>query len=446
MIDLKPLVNKTVDFAYRGARLSFDLSHALFSSFAIDTGTRLLLKEIAHDEILAKAESVLDAGCGAGILGISLSASCPGAKVVMRDRDILACVFSERNCWRNGIPAKRLDLDGNPAEAISKRPPKHKENEERRNNTIIAPGLLGDDDPLGPYDLVVSNLPAKAGPAILSRFVDTCSSSLLKPGGRLAFVIVNTLAGFADGWCASSGLTLLKKTVAKSHTVFVLEKKADTGIAPAMSADRPASLPAGRNPDSDNLNPYRRSSASRRLGRYSVSASGYWGLPEFDTTSFATSLALEALERACSGNLVRDFLIVEPGIGLAALWAGKALGPTRIHAASRDLLALRATRANIEAAVVPAPEFLPLQSIDISQARDAMFDAILWYPDEIPEYDAITPAWEFLNRTAKMGAAVVIVASATTIARFEKIKPAGMQRLGEKKSKGFASLMVRRIA
>ncbi|PKL03286.1 MAG: methyltransferase, partial [Spirochaetae bacterium HGW-Spirochaetae-9] len=69
MTELQPLVNKTVEFAYRGARLSFDLSHALFSSYAIDTGTRFLLKEIAHDEALARARSILDAGCGAGIIG-----------------------------------------------------------------------------------------------------------------------------------------------------------------------------------------------------------------------------------------------------------------------------------------------------------------------------------------------------------------------------------------
>ena len=200
MIDLKPLVNKTVDFAYRGARLGFDLSHALFSSFDIDTGTRLLLKEIAHDEILMKARSVLDSGCGAGIIGVSIAASCPEAKVVMRDKDILACAFSERNCWRNGIHAKRLNLDGNPSEPIAKRPPKHKENEERRNETIIAPGLLGEDDPLGPYDLIVSNVPAKAGPTILSWFVTTASKKLLNPGGRLAFVIVNSLADLADEW------------------------------------------------------------------------------------------------------------------------------------------------------------------------------------------------------------------------------------------------------
>jgi len=446
MIDLKPLVNKTVDFAYRGARLGFDLSHALFSSFAIDTGTRLLLKEIAHDELLAKAESILDAGCGVGILGISLAASCPGAKVVMRDRDILACAFSERNCWRNGIPAKRLDLEGNPVEAILKRAPKHKENEERLKDTIIAPGLLGDDDPLGPYDFIVSNLPAKAGPTILSRFIEICSSKLLNPGGRLGFVIVNTLAGFADEWCASSGMILVKKTIAKSHTVFLREKKAEAGSPAEPPELAPAQRPADGGPEGDRLLPYRRSSASRRLGRYSVHAEGYWGLPEFDTTSFATSLAVEALERACAGSLVRDFLIAEPGIGLAALWAGKALGPARIHAASRDLLSLRATKANIEASGGPTPEFLPLQSIDIGQARDAMFDAILWHPDEIPEYDSISPAWEFLKRAAKMGAAIVIVASATTIARFERIKPAEMQRLGEKRSKGFAALMVRRIA
>ncbi len=121
MTDLQLLVNKTVDYAYRGARLGFDLSHALFSSFTIDTGTRFLLKEIAHDEVITGALTILDAGCGTGIIGISLAASCPQAKIVMRDRDILACAFSERNCWRNGIPVKRLNLDGGEAPSIGKK-------------------------------------------------------------------------------------------------------------------------------------------------------------------------------------------------------------------------------------------------------------------------------------------------------------------------------------
>jgi len=225
LIDLLPLVNKTVEFAYRGARLGFDLSHALFSSFAIDTGTRLLLKEIAHDEVITGAASILDSGCGTGIIGISLAASCPSAKVVMRDRDLLACVFTERNCWKNGIPARRLAIDGKAIAPISKKPPKHKPNAERKDEGIIAPGLLGEDDPFGPFDAVVSNLPAKAGPAVLAAFVVACAKKLLNPGGRLAFVIVNTLVGLADSWPSGSGMILVKKTPGRSHTVYVLEKE-----------------------------------------------------------------------------------------------------------------------------------------------------------------------------------------------------------------------------
>ncbi|MCX8014220.1 MAG: class I SAM-dependent methyltransferase, partial [Rectinema sp.] len=99
---LDPLVNKTVEFAYRGARLKFDLSHALFSSYDIDAGTRLLLKEIASEPAIVEAGRVLDAGCGTGVIGISLAASCPAMDIVMRDRDLRAVAFAARNARRNG--------------------------------------------------------------------------------------------------------------------------------------------------------------------------------------------------------------------------------------------------------------------------------------------------------------------------------------------------------
>ena len=447
MIDLLPLVNKTVEFAYRGARLGFDLSHALFSSFAIDTGTRLLLKEIAHDEVITGAASILDSGCGTGIIGISLAASCPSARVVMRDRDLLACAFSERNCWKNGIPARRLDLNGKAVAPISKKPPKHKANAERKNEVIIAPGLLGEDDPFGPFDAVVSNLPAKAGPAVLAAFVGTCAKKLLNPGGRLAFVIVNTLAGLADSWPSGSGMVLVKKTPGRSHTVYILEKEG--GKVPVDSAEisgEPRSTENIPIPSFEEraggIGFYVRSTSKRRIGRYTVQAQGFWGLPEFDTTSYATELAVDALEKATAGCLVRDFLVSGPGIGLAALWACKTLGPVRVRALSRDLLSLFAACANIKSQESSSAEFLPCASFDSDSIGAASLDCVLWIPDEIPEYDAIPPTWDFFLRSAKRGAGIVIVSSPTVIARFEKARPAGLQRLGEKKKKGFAALMV----
>ncbi len=358
----------------------------------------------------------------------------------MRDRDILACAFSERNCWRNGIAATRFDLEGRAVGPIARRAPKHKHNNERRAALVIAPGLLGESDPEGPFDLVASNLPAKAGAAILSAFIGRSASTLLNPGGRLAFVIVNTLAELADTWCSSSGLDLVKRTAGKGHTVFILEKPGEAS-SPAIES----SIKTGPDPFEAFCALYRRSQARRGLGRYSAQVSGFWGLPEFDTPSFATELALEALEKACAGSLVRDFLISEPGIGLAALWACKSLGPSAIYVMSRDLLSLRATQANLEALTGPSPAFSALPSIDRAVVEDASLDAALWFPDEVPDYDGIKPDWEFLVRSVKKGGSVVIVSSSTIISRYEKNKPAGMQRLGEKKKKGFSALMARRV-
>ena len=446
MIDLLPLVNKTVGFAYRGARLGFDLSHALFSSFDIDTGTRLLLKEIARDEAVTGAASILDAGCGTGIIGISLAASCPSARVVMRDRDLLACAFSERNCLKNGIPARRLDLEGKAVAPISGKPLKQEAKAERKNEVIIAPGLLGEDDPFGPFDAVVSNLPAKAGPAVLTAFVGACAKKLLNPGGRLAFVIVNTLADLADSWSSGSGMALVRKTPGKSHTVYILEK--EIGEAPGERAKIPfEARDADHSPipsfeeRAESVGFYVRSTSMRQVGRYTVQANGFWGLPEFDTTSYATELAVDALEKATAGCLVRDFLVSGPGIGLAALWARETLGPVRVRALSRDLLSLFAAGVNVKNQEPRSAEFLPCASFDADSIGAASLDSVLWIPDEIPGYDDIPATWDFFLRSAKRGAGIVIVSSPTLIARFEKARPTGVQRLGEKKKKGFAALM-----
>jgi hypothetical protein len=426
-MDLAPLVNKTVDFAYRGARLSFDLSHALFSSFAIDTGTRFLLKEIAHDETITEARLLLDTGCGAGIIGISMAASCPDTTVVMQDRDLLACAFTERNCWKNGLPNRRFGLGGEERAPIGKVPANKKASASRPGAIFIEPGLLGQGDSRAPYDAILSNLPAKAGTTILSKFIQLCGSSLLAPGGKLAFVIVNTLAVLADGWCESSGLALEKRVAGKGHTVFILRK-------PEISA-------AGRDQSLPSFDIYHRTKSNRALGRYSTIVNGYWGLPEFDTNGFDSELAIVGLEKACAGSLMRNILVFEPGIGLAARWACRAFGAGTVHVLSRDMLSIAATRENIAVDKGKAPGFEALDWLDSDLIPPASMDAVIWFPVEIPEYDFISPAWNTMLSATKKGGGVIIVASSGTIARFEKTKPAGMRKLGEKKKKGFTLFM-----
>lgn len=448
MKDLSPLVNKTVEFAYRGEKLSFDLSHALFSSFSIDQGTRLLLKEIAHDEGILKARSILDAGCGTGVIGISLAACSPEAEVVLKDRDLLACEFSQRNCWRNGIAAKRFDHLGAEAPRIEKRAPKHKASGQRTSPVLIAPGLLGLPDPFGPYEAVVSNLPAKAGPAVLERFVHACASDLLVPGGTLAFVIVNSLAELADAWTGKSGLLLEKRTQAKSHTVFVLRRPAPEAAEGYNAAGSSVesiqrSMENAQGLAKPDLLPYRRTQGTRTCGRYRLPISGFWGLPEFDTNSFATDLAIQSLEKALAGSLVRDFLCLEPGLGVSAAWMAKISSPLRIRLRSRDFLALAASEANAQGRGV---EFFAESAFDEPGSIETpagKVDCILAFPDDIPGFDGAEALWDLAQERLKRGGCLVVVDSPTFIARFLKRKPSGLQRLSEKRSKGYCALALR---
>jgi hypothetical protein len=434
MNDLLPLVNKSVDFAYRGQRLIFDLSHALFSSFSIDVGTRLLLKEIAHDEGIIKARSILDSGCGTGIVGISLAACSPQASVVLKDRDLLACAFSERNCWRNGIATRRFNFKGEELPPIAKRYPKHKALPPRNTPVVIAPGLLALPDPSGPYDAVVSNVPAKAGPVVLQRFVDACARELLAPGGTLAFVIVNSLAQLADGWVEESPFVLAKRVQARSHTVYVLRKPGDAAAQELSDRVQADSLP--------DLEPYRRTLMPRQCGRYKIPIAGYWGLPEFDTNSFATDVAIQCLEKAVAGTLVRDFLCIEPGLGIACAWMAKVSSPLRIHARSRDLLALAATESNTKGKGI---EYFPESEPGEDESSRGLVDCILAFPDDIPEYDGAGPLWDLAQSRLKRGGNLVVVDAPTAISRLLKRKPGEFQRISEKRAKGYSAVTLRKV-
>lgn len=407
---LHPLVNKTVELAFRGIRLRFDLSHALFSSFDIDAGTRLLLKAAARDPRLEAAGSVLDAGCGVGVLGLCVAAAFPHAHVALRDRDLLAAAFTARNRDLNGIPAERASVSG---------------------------GLLADGAEGGPYGYILSNLPAKAGSEILGEFVRRCATGLLAPGGGLAFVIVATLAAAARDWCAQAGFAEWTEIPSGGHSVFVCARAdAPLGTRAAAPAEAVAAAPG--------LALYRRSDASFELGTAHIRACGYRGLEEFDTVSYGTEAAIAAAAKCAAGSLVRHALFVEPGIGLSALWARRVFGPDRITIASRDLLALEASRANLSADGLDGAALRSLSSLEFREIGDASCDLQIWRADETPRTDWAASMWSTIARVAKSGSSFVAVCSTGGAARFARRPPRGMRILGEKKKKGFVAVFGRR--
>jgi predicted O-methyltransferase YrrM len=463
--DLESYVNKTVDFKFNGAELRFDLSHALFSSFAIDAGTRLLLKAVARDPVLGTAKRILDEGCGVGVIGLCMAKAFPEAEVLLRDRDSLAVAFSERNRLFNKLRGTTAWTDPDTGTSRSTRPAPR-----------VEWGLLADgredsrsasDNSCG-YDFVLSNLPAKAGAPVLASFFARLSGisgrlsgisgglsgrigegrggpALLVPGGRAGVVIVKPLADAALVWIADAGLTVVGEARGSGHNVYIVERShVDAGAEPMNPAE--STIPAEPSAlASPNLEAYIRGESRFKLADFAYRAHGFWGLPEFDTPGFGSSVAAEVLSRVYAAGKptlsCADALVIEPGVGHLALWIGRELAPKRLTAASRDALALEATKLNLSA--LPArsrPVYAAVDALDTAALPLASFDLVAESPDIVPERDWIGSAWARAGSLVKSGGVYLVVCPPTEMTRLEKRKPTGALRwslLSQRRKKGF---------
>ena len=122
--------------------LKFRVSQALFSSHQIDTGTQRLLKTVL-DFPFDEGGKILDLGCGYGPIGLTLAKRNPGSFVHMVDRDILAVDYARQNGILNGL------------------------------DNCIAYGSLGYDDVTEhDFDLIISNIPGKAGETVITALLE----------------------------------------------------------------------------------------------------------------------------------------------------------------------------------------------------------------------------------------------------------------------------------
>ena len=84
-----------------------------FAHGRLDRGTALLLKVIsAHPAILKAAESALDFGCGAGVIGLYLLSRQPALQMTLLDSSALALESARRSLEANGFQANLLPSDG----------------------------------------------------------------------------------------------------------------------------------------------------------------------------------------------------------------------------------------------------------------------------------------------------------------------------------------------
>lgn len=188
---MDPYFKKQTTYYHRGHTFTFDIGHTLFSSFEVDEGTDVFLRFVQT----AGARTILDLGCGYGPIGIILATLCPDAQVVMVDKDLLAVRYANINIAHNKVT----------------------------NATVV--GSVGlESVPDLPYDLIVSNIPAKVGDEAIEQEFLLAPYQRLKPGGDYWFVVVSGLNHLIPRLGQRHQLKLKEVKKRAGHSVYHLHK------------------------------------------------------------------------------------------------------------------------------------------------------------------------------------------------------------------------------
>jgi len=461
---------KEVDFLWRGQSMRFALSHGIFSSNDIDPGTRLLLKAVSLEldgmasEKRLLPSRILDAGCGCGVIGIALARALLAAigssgkkpealqtiRVRAQDRDELARAFTIVNARRNGLDNQALEA-------------------------FAEPLIAGPPD--ARYDLILSNLPAKAGQSVLKDFI-LRSPGLLSPCGQVAVVIVNTLAAEVQEWIAQGGAPLRGTEKGEGHTVFIF------GCPPGTPGTMfPASPPSA-------VNPYFRGKA-----RYETAGVGYeleslHGVSDFDQPGTDSVLASLLFDRLLERGILRTvaegnqngpepaaaqkparILVHEGAHGhfpvrlVAASQAQtssvgrKPPTPWRFILTGRNVLALDIQARNVRAAGEGdrtaevedrVEDCVPVADLELAAERllrrFGCLDAIVAFPEIVPRVEWTGGLWNAVRTLLAPGGILLVSVRSTEAERFDRCRPAGFAREGEIKRDGFRALAYRRVS
>jgi hypothetical protein len=355
--------------------------------------------------------------------------------------------------------------------------------------TEIPAPLTAHTEPLlaGPadycWDLILTNIPAKAGMPVLEDFVRR-SVELLAPGGRAIMVAVNTLADFFRSLIDQHG-ALIREEIGKEHTVFVYQKlTAETEVGDADGD------PVIAGEHFIQSNPfYLRSSADYEMEDTGYHIDAVHGAAEFDRPGGAAVVAAKlvsrlGLEKICpltESARRAAILIYESGQGHFPAWllrycaggmdcdAEHPVGkdrelflPKQIVLSGRNILALEAARHNTKVALaatalavpalaamdmliqgIPSTE-LPMEHPANLTAEPGAYSFIVAFPETVPGEERLTALWEGLAGLLLPGGTALIALPSSEAEKFDRKKPGGFTRLGDIKRQGFRALAYRK--
>ena len=330
------LINKVVDFAFFGEKFKFYLSHALFSSFDVDEGTKLLLKTIAQKINLDKTVYVKDIGAGVGIIGICLKKRFPQLAVTFTDRDMLALDFTKINCKFNDIKEYQLS------------------------------GELGIETITSKYDFIVSNIPAKIGDKGIEDLIKGILLSL-NLNGICAIVVIKPLE------------KIIRKILSENNAIVAFEEEGQAHwvfhFTSSENRDTTEKLP-------DVLEPYIRDTVMQKNFGFLYKLKTVYNLPDFNTLGYQSELLLELLESEKPGGTC---LFWNPLQGHIPVIVHKMF-PEKISKyilAGRDLLQLKIAQDNLELNGV-SKESISINHVSlISEVTEPVQNHII-IPDIIP--------------------------------------------------------------
>jgi 16S rRNA (guanine1207-N2)-methyltransferase len=390
-------INKQVTFRYMRQELQFDLSQSLFSSADVDIGSRFLLRTLSKYVETTKIGTMLDIGCGVGVLGLSLKKIYPDMHLVAQDRDALAVTFTTQNASLN-------ELEG-----------------------VVAQGGLAFDGLVDQeFDLIVSNLPGKAGHAALQDMLRRMPAYLTE-NGMAAVVVVKPLAELVAETLAEMESEMLLREEASGYEVFHF-KAASCGrsLDPAMESSRDAE---------ENLEPYFRNEQAFKLGSQMVEMQTVWNLPEFDSLAHDTALAMNALKgKVVSGRV----LFWNPGQGHMPVFLREQAD--EIVLAGRDGLSLQISEVNLER-VGGGETAVSHQHVPHFLAASGQYDWLIIFPDIDPGV-----AWEnyllpHCHKLLAPGGRVLLVAKSAYTHRLLQ-KKRGLNSKFDRKRNGYRAVIL----
>ena len=295
---------KLLTFRFWRQEMQFRVSQDLFSSLHVDVGTQFLLRAI-RDLEPGQFSKILDLGCGYGPIGLTLKKLNGTARVHMVDRDALAVEYSRQNTDLNCLSGVKVY------------------------------GSLGYDDIRSrDFDLIASNIPAKAGQDVISHLLRD-AVYYLRPGGVVVVVVVAPIERMVDEVLRNTEeISLLFRRSRRGHAIFGYQ----------FASDRRNESPTEEDALQRGVYHRGRTTVTARVKGFPIDT--VWGLPEFESPSYRSQLLIKYLTGRPRPE-VDSAAVFNPGQGHAAVVLAKLLKPQSMHLIDRDLLALRCTKRNL---------------------------------------------------------------------------------------------------